>query len=46
MAVVAADGGYVKQFNTLQVVFLSRGQLIDVVVHANQPKGKARIHPN
>jgi hypothetical protein len=36
LVVVAADGEYLKQFNTLQVVFLSPGQLIDVLVHANQ----------
>lgn len=39
MTVVATDGEYVKPFNTTQVV-LSPGQSLDVLVTANQPKGK------
>lgn len=39
MTVVATDGEYVKPFNTTQVV-LSPGQTLDVLVTANQPKGK------
>lgn len=39
MTVVAADGVYVKQFVT-KAVLLSPGQSTDVLVTANQPKGK------
>lgn len=38
MRVVAADGEYVKQFDT-KAVLLSPGQSMDVLVTANQPKG-------
>ena len=39
MTVVAADGEYVKEF-TASEVLLSPGQTTDVLVTANQPKGK------
>ena len=38
LTVVAADGEYVKQFDT-KAVLLSPGQSLDVLVTANQPKG-------
>jgi FtsP/CotA-like multicopper oxidase with cupredoxin domain len=41
LTVVAADGEYVKQFDT-KAVLLSPGQSLDVLVTANQPKGNER----
>jgi laccase len=42
MTVVAADGEYVKPFNTTLAV-LSPGQSLDVLVTASQPEGKPDI---
>lgn len=39
VTVVAADGDYVKEFTTSEVL-LSPGQTTDVLVTANQPKGE------
>jgi laccase len=39
MTVVAADGEYLKPFNTTMVV-ISPGQTVDVLVTANQRVGK------
>jgi laccase len=42
LTVVAADGEYVKQFDT-KAVLLSPGQSLDVLVTANQPKGNEGV---